>query len=44
VDAETTVIATLYALYQKGALAAQAVDAAIKKLGINSDKSFPLYL
>jgi pyruvate dehydrogenase complex dehydrogenase (E1) component len=37
-------IATLYALYQKGALAAQAVDAAIKKLGVNSDKSFPFYL
>jgi pyruvate dehydrogenase E1 component len=44
VDAEMIAIATLYALYQKGALAAQAVDAAIKKLGVNSDKSFPFYL
>jgi pyruvate dehydrogenase E1 component len=44
VDAETTVIATLYALYQKGSLPAQAVDAAIKKLGVNPDKSFPFYL
>ena len=44
VDAETTVIATLYALYQKGLLPAQAVDAAIKKLDVNPDKSFPFYL
>jgi pyruvate dehydrogenase E1 component len=44
VDAETTVIATLYALYQKGSLPAQAVDAAIKKLSVNPDKSFPFYL
>jgi pyruvate dehydrogenase E1 component len=44
VDAETTAIATLYALYQKGALPAQTVDAAIKKLGVNPDKSFPFYL
>jgi hypothetical protein len=38
------VIATLYALYQKGLLPAQAVDAAIKKLDVNPDKSFPVYL
>jgi pyruvate dehydrogenase E1 component len=44
VDAEVTAVATLYALYQKGALPAQAVDAAIKKLGVNPDKSFPFYL
>src|SRR5262245_39387268 len=44
VDAETTVVATLYALYQKGLLPAQSVDAAIKKLGVNPDKSFPFYL
>jgi pyruvate dehydrogenase E1 component len=44
VDAEMIVVATLYALYQKGLLAAQAVDAAIKKLGVNSEKSFPFYL
>src|SRR5437899_11839019 len=44
VDAETTVIATLYALYQKGLLPAQAVEAGIKKLGVNPEKSFPFYL
>jgi pyruvate dehydrogenase E1 component len=44
VDAESTVIATLYALYQKGALPAQTVDAAIKKLAINPEKPFPFYL
>ena len=44
VDAETIVIATLYSLYQKGSLPAQAVDAAIKNLGVNSEKSFPFYL
>lgn len=44
VDAELTTVATLYALYQKGLLPAQTVDAAIKKLGIDPEKSFPLYL
>jgi pyruvate dehydrogenase complex dehydrogenase (E1) component len=44
VDAESTAVATLYALYQKGALPAQTVDAAIRKLGINPEKSFPFYL
>jgi pyruvate dehydrogenase E1 component len=44
VDAESTAVATLYALYQKGALPAQTVDAAIKKLGINPEKSSPFYL
>ena len=44
VDAESTAIATLYALYQKGSLPAQTVDAAIKKLGIDPEKPFPFYL
>jgi pyruvate dehydrogenase E1 component len=44
VDAETIAIATLYALYQQGKLAAQTVDAAIKKLEIHPDKPFPFYL
>ena len=39
-----TVVATLYALYQKGALPAQAVDAAIKKLAIDPEKAFPQFL
>lgn len=44
VDAELTTIATLYALYQKGFLPAQTVEGAIKKLGIDPEKSFPFYL
>jgi pyruvate dehydrogenase E1 component len=44
VDAETATAATLYALYQKGLLAAQAVGDAIKKLGIDPEKPFPFYL
>ncbi|HWL93989.1 MAG TPA: pyruvate dehydrogenase (acetyl-transferring), homodimeric type, partial [Phycisphaerae bacterium] len=44
VDAELTTVATLYALYQKGLLPAQSVDEAIKKLGIDPEKSFPFYL
>ncbi|HUF43163.1 MAG TPA: pyruvate dehydrogenase (acetyl-transferring), homodimeric type, partial [Verrucomicrobiae bacterium] len=44
VDAEMTTVATLYALYQKGLLPAQAVEEAIKKLGIDAEKSFPFYL
>ena len=44
VDAEMTVVATLYALYQKGALPAEAVDAAIKKLAIDPEKAFPQFL
>jgi pyruvate dehydrogenase E1 component len=44
VDAESTAIATLYALYQKGSLPAQTVDAAIRKLGIDPDKASPFYL
>ena len=44
VDAEVTTVATLYALYQKGLLPAQAVEDAIKKLGIDPEKSFPFFL
>jgi pyruvate dehydrogenase E1 component len=44
VDAEVTAVATLYALYQKGLLPAQTVEAAIKKLGIDPEKSFPFFL
>jgi pyruvate dehydrogenase E1 component len=44
VDAELTVIATLYALYQKGSLASETVDAAIRKLGVDPEKPFPFYL
>ena len=44
VDAELAVLATLYALYQKGSLPAQTVEEAIKKLGIDPEKAFPHYL
>jgi pyruvate dehydrogenase E1 component len=44
VDAELSTVATLYALYQKGLLPAQTVESALKKLGIDPEKSFPFYL
>jgi pyruvate dehydrogenase E1 component len=44
VDAELIAVAALYALYQKGSLPAQTVEAAIKKLDVNPDKSYPLFL
>jgi pyruvate dehydrogenase E1 component len=44
VDAELTVIATLYALYEKGTLAGVKVEEAIKKLGVDPEKSHPFYL
>jgi pyruvate dehydrogenase E1 component len=44
VDAECTVIGTLYALSQKGALDKSVVAQAIKDLGVNPDKSFPDWL
>lgn len=44
VDAELIVIATLSALYQKGSLAGETVQAAINKLGIDPEKPFPFYL
>jgi pyruvate dehydrogenase E1 component len=44
VDAELIVIATLFALYHKGALAGETVEAAIKRLGVDPEKQFPFCL
>ena len=41
VDAECTVIAVLYALSQRGAIAPAAVAQAIKDLGIDPEKIYP---
>jgi pyruvate dehydrogenase E1 component len=41
VDAESTVIATLHALAEKGQLERAAVDQAIKDLGVDPEKAFP---
>jgi pyruvate dehydrogenase E1 component len=41
VDAECTVIATLYALAEKGKLKKQIVARAIKELDVNPEKIFP---
>jgi pyruvate dehydrogenase E1 component len=41
VDAESTVIATLYALAQKGELEARVVEKAIKELGVDPEKVHP---
>jgi pyruvate dehydrogenase E1 component len=41
VDAESTVIATLYALAEKGRVDRQLVAKAIKDLGVNPEKVFP---
>ena len=41
VDAESTVIATLYALAQKGHIEKSVVAQAIKDLGVNPEKVFP---
>lgn len=41
VDAECTVIATLWALANKGAIEKQVVANAIKDLGVNPEKLFP---
>jgi len=41
VDAESTVIATLYALAEKGLVERQLVEKAIKDLGMNPDMVFP---
>ncbi len=41
VDAETIVIATLYALAEKGQLERNAVAKAIKELGVDPEKAFP---
>ena len=44
VDAEMTVIATLYALSQKGAVSSQVVEKAIKDLNVEPEKAHPFYL
>ena len=41
VDAESTVIATLWALANKGAIEKSVVAKAIKDLGVNPEKLFP---
>ena len=41
VDAESTVIATLYALAEKALFKRQLVEKAIKELGVDPDKAFP---
>jgi pyruvate dehydrogenase E1 component len=41
VDAECTVVATLYALALKGQVERQLVARAIKDLGVNPEKVFP---
>ena len=41
VDAESTVIATLYALAEKGEVEMSLVQKAIKELGVNPEKVFP---
>jgi pyruvate dehydrogenase E1 component len=41
VDAESTVIATLYALAQRGQIEHQLVEKAIKDLGVDPEKVFP---
>jgi pyruvate dehydrogenase E1 component len=42
VDAESTVVATLYALAQKGQVPRATVAQAIKDLGVDPEKSFPI--
>lgn len=44
VDAESTVIATLYALAKRKAVEAKLVEQAIKDLQFNPDKAYPFYL
>jgi pyruvate dehydrogenase E1 component len=41
VDTESTVIATLYALAEKGQIGKEIVAKAIKDLGVNPEKVFP---
>jgi pyruvate dehydrogenase E1 component len=41
IDAESTVIATLYALAQRGKVEMQTVQKAIKDLGVDPGKVFP---
>ncbi|MBI2095754.1 MAG: pyruvate dehydrogenase (acetyl-transferring), homodimeric type [Candidatus Omnitrophica bacterium] len=42
VDAESTVIATLHALSQKGKVPSEAVAKAIKDLGVDPEKNYPV--
>ena len=42
VDAESIVIATLYQLSQKGQVTKKAVEKAIKDLGVDVEKAFPI--
>ena len=42
VDAESTVIATLYALAEKGQVRQQLVEKAIKDLDVDPEKVFPV--
>ena len=44
VDAEMTVLATLYALHQKNAVSGKIVEQARKDLNIDPEKTFPFYL
>jgi pyruvate dehydrogenase E1 component len=44
VDTESTVVATLYALAEKGEVERQVVAQAIQDLGIDPEKSFPVVL
>ncbi|MBI2997601.1 MAG: pyruvate dehydrogenase (acetyl-transferring), homodimeric type [Deltaproteobacteria bacterium] len=44
VDAELTVIATLYALSEKGALEKKLVEKAIKDLGVDPEKAYPYWV
>ncbi len=44
VDAEFTVIATLYALYEKKLIEASVVKGAIRDLGVDPEKIFPITL
>jgi pyruvate dehydrogenase E1 component len=44
IDAEMVAVATLYALSEKGALPKEQVEKAIRELGVDPDKPFPVYL
>ena len=44
VDAELTVIATLYALSEEGALEKKLVEKAIKDLGVDPEKAYPHWI
>ena len=44
VDAEMTVLATLYTLCEKRALSAEVVERAIKDLGVDPEKAAPFFL